>query len=666
VIRFDQGVCTDLNQTRKLEWLETNGLGGFSSSTITGLNTRRYHGLLTAATKPPVGRFVLLSKLEETLLIDGQRFDLSSNQYPGVVYPEGYRYLREFRLDPFPAFRYHVEGFEIEKRVFMIHGENTTAIEYEIKGAPACALELRPLIAFRDYHGTTQHNDSISHAVQTSDGMASITPYQDLPTLHFGHNASAPEPSGNWYFNFEYAEELERGLDGHEDLFNPFVLRYSFQAGGTAIVIASTEVRAASNVSTLKNRELERRTKVLRRAPSADPLVQQLTTAADQFIVQRGELNSVIAGYHWFADWGRDTMIALPGLTLATGRPEIARSVLEAFAQSADQGMLPNRFPDAAETPEYNTVDATLWLFEAVRSYVHYTSDYEFVRERLYPKLKEIVDWHVRGTRYGIHVDGDDGLLACGEAGVQLTWMDAKVGDWVVTPRSGKPVEIQALWYNALSVLGDLAHQFHDSGQETFLRELAAKARASFEAQFWNAGAGCLYDVVNGARRDESFRPNQIFAVSLHHSMVPPERARQIVDVVRDELLTPAGLRTLSPRDKNYRPRYEGGVWERDSAYHQGTVWPWLMGPFVSAYTRVHGHSKDAKTQAEKWLQGFGENLKTAGLGQISEIADAEPPHSPRGCIAQAWSVAELLRTAVEDVYEIPITYQADPTRAKR
>ena len=453
VIRLDQSICTDLDQSLKLEWLETNGLGGFSSSTITGLNTRRYHGLLTAATKPPVRRFVLLSKMEETLLVDGRPYDLSSNQYPGVVHPQGYRYLSEFRLDPFPTFVYRVEGIEIEKRVFMIHGENTTAIEYEIRkpdSAPACSLELRPLIAFRDYHATTQSNDSINRAVRAGDGIASITPYKGLPALHFGHNAASLEESGNWYFNFEYEAELERGLDGHEDLFNPFVMRFSFQDVARAIVIASTEARAAQEVAELKRRELERRKRVLRGAPSSDPLIQQLTVAADQFIVQRGELNSVIAGYHWFADWGRDTMIALPGLTLMTGRPEIARNILEAFAQSADRGMLPNRFPDAGETPEYNTVDATLWLFEAVRSYMHYTGDYQFVRDRLYTKLKEIVDWHFCGTRYGIRVDGEDGLLACGEPGVQLTWMDAKVGDWVVTPRSGKPVEIQALWHNAL------------------------------------------------------------------------------------------------------------------------------------------------------------------------------------------------------------------------
>lgn len=658
MIRFDHNVCGDLAQTRNLEWLETNGLGGFSSSTITGLNTRRYHGLLTTATKPPVGRFVLLSKIEETLLVDGRHFDLSSNQYAGAVYPQGHRYLAEFRLNPFPVFLYRVEGIEIEKCVFMVHGENTTVIEYDVrlpKGAGPCALELRPLIAFRDYHGTTQHNDAIDPAVHASAGLAAITPYQGLPTLYFGHNAGALELSGNWYFNFEYSAELERGLDAHEDLFNPFVLRFDLQAAAKATVIASTQPRAATEASALKRNEVKRRTLVVERSPSSDPLVQQLTAAAERFIVQRGERNTVIAGYHWFADWGRDTMVALPGLTLMTGRPEVARNILEEFVASADQGMLPNRFLDSGETPEYNTADATLWLFEAVRSYLHYTGDREFVRQRLYAKLQDIVGWHLRGTRYGIHVDGD-GLLACGEPGVPLTWMDAKIGDWVVTPRMGKPVEIQALWYNALRIMSEFASAFGDATQAHFYGALADHARESFNALFWNADAGCLYDVIDGENRDASIRPNQIFAVSLHHSMLPPEKERQVVDVVQRDLLTPFGLRSLSPHDPNYRPRYEGGVKERDSAYHQGTVWPWLIGPFISAYVKSHGRTAEAKSQAEVWFRAFDEHLKTAGLGQVSEIADAEPPYTPRGCVAQAWSVAELLRAAVEDIYELPLS----------
>jgi predicted glycogen debranching enzyme len=651
MIAFDRTVCTDLASAQKLEWLETNGLGGFSSSTIVGLNTRRYHGLLTAATRPPVGRTLLLSKLEETFVIGGRGYDLSANQYPGSVYPQGHRYLKHFRLDPFPVFVYEVEGVEIEKRVFMVHGENSTVIEYELGlGAPECFLEARPLIAFRDYHATTHWNGGLNSEVQTAAGLASVSPYAGLPTLYLAHNAEAVEKSGNWYYNFEYAVEKERGLDFREDLFNPFSLRFRLRAGVAATVIASTQVKDAGTAGSLREREIQRRGEVVKSVRSRDPLVVELAAAADQFIVKRGELNSVIAGYHWFGDWGRDTMISLPGLTLATGRPEIARNVLQAFAESADQGMLPNRFPDAGETPEYNTVDAALWLFEAVRSYLNYTGDSQFVRQNIYPKLKEIVDWHIRGTRYHIRVD-TDGLLACGEPGVQLTWMDAKVGDWVVTPRLGKPVEIQALWYNAVRVLADLSDRFGD--ESALLNELADSAKQSFHTQFWNAGAGCLYDVVNLDQRDAAIRPNQIFAVSLHHSMLSPERAKQVVAVVQRELFTPLGLRTLSPRDPNYHARYEGGVLARDSAYHQGTVWPWLMGPFITAYVRVNGATAECKAQTAEWLKSFADHLRTAGLGQISEILDGDLPHEPRGCIAQAWSVAELLRAGVEDVYGI-------------
>ena len=650
-MRFDPSVCGDLDRARKLEWLETNGLGGFASSTIVGLNTRRYHGLLTAAIKPPAARYLLLSKLEETLLIDGRHYDLACNQYAGAVYPQGHRYLKEFRLDPFPTFVYEVEQAEITKRVFMPHGENTVVVEYAARlppGAREAWLELRPLIAFRDYHSTTHHNDAINRTVQSDAGLAGVTPYPGLPTLYFAHDANSLEASGNWYFNFEYESERERGLDSQEDLFNPLVLRFALQRQAGATVIASTQPHSAGNAAALRKREIDRRNRIAALARSTDPLVAQLTRAADQFIVRRGNLHSVIAGYHWFADWGRDTMISLPGLTLLTGRPEIARDVLEAFVASADQGMLPNRFPESGETPEYNTADAALWLFEAIRSFLQYTGDVSFVRG-LYPKLREILEWHFKGTRFGIRADSD-GLLLCGEPGVQLTWMDAKAGDWVVTPRIGKPVEIQALWHNALRIGADLAARLGDAEGARAFTGRAAQARESFEAQFWNAQAGCLYDVIHGDSRDASLRPNQIFAVSLHYDLMPLERQRSVVDTAERELLTPFGLRTLSPKDGRYRPRYEGGVRDRDGAYHQGTVWPWLMGPFLTAYVKVHGRSQESRKQARAWLAPFEEYARTAGLGQIPEIADGDPPHTPRGCIAQAWSVAELLRAAAENV----------------
>ena len=389
------------------------------------------------------------------------------------------------------------------------------------------------------------------------------------------------------------------------------------------------------------------------RSPVADDFVQALTSAADAYVVSRNDQKSVIAGYHWFSDWGRDTMIALPGLTLPTGQYDVARSILRTFAQHVDRGMLPNRFPDAGEAPEYNTVDATLWFFEAVRAYLAYTGDLAFVRDELYDVLSDIIAWHVRGTRFGIKVDAN-GLLASGEPGVQLTWMDAKVGDWVVTPRRGKPVEIQALWYNALCIMEDLAARLNDDdAARKRYGGMAALTKWSFNRLLWNEKGGYLYDVVNGGPPDPSIRPNQIFAVSLPHSMLSLERAQQVVSVVQQNLLTPYGLRSLAPSDPHYRGRYTGDPASRDGAYHQGTVWPWLMGPFITAYIKVNGGSGAARRQAEQWLGPLKEHLADAGLGHISEIFDGDPPHRPVGCIAQAWSVAEVLRAKVEDIYGI-------------
>ena len=646
MIDFDQESCRDLNVALTREWLETNGIGGFSSSTITGLNTRRYHGLLTAATKPPVGRFVLLSKLEETLLIDGRRYELSSNQYPGVIHPQGFNYQTGFRLDPFPIFTYDVEGVRLEKSVFMVQGENTTVVQYELVAAndQDVKLEVRPLIAFRDYHSTTHENDALNARIETDPGLTTFRPYTDLPPLHLAHHPADIDANGFWYRNFQYALERERGLDYAEDLFSPCALTFDLNGSRNVNIIASTKRNDAGNADVYRQAEIERRSSPGKQANGTNHLVTSLRSAADQFIVSRERGETVIAGYHWFADWGRDTMIALPGLTLVNGRWDIAKDILAEFAMHVDQGMLPNRFPDAGEAPEYNTVDATLWFFEAVRSFVQYTGDYEFVR-RLYSVLQDIIDWHVKGTRYRIHVD-EDGLLFSGEPGVQLTWMDAKVGDWVVTPRHGKPVEIQALWYNALRVMEDLAGKFNEPQEYGMM---ADKVLASFHGLFWNEQAGCLYDVINGEMRDAAIRPNQVIAISLTNTMVARDRAVSILNVVERELLTARGLRTLSPSDPNYIGRYEGGPVSRDGAYHQGTVWPWLMGPYISAYFKTFGREAGRKFAA-LWLENFQQHLREACLGQVSEIFDGDAPHTPRGCVAQAWSVAELLRAIVEDI----------------
>jgi glycogen debranching enzyme len=488
-------------------------------------------------------------------------------------------------------------------------------------------LELRPLIAFRDYHATTHENAALRADVDVVPGGLKIAPYEGCPPMYLWHPGGRFERTGSWYRNFEYDRERERGLDFREDLFQPFVLTIDLRGGQAISVIASLSPRARTGFS--EQRE--------------SPRPSQLAQAADRFLVKRGAGKTVIAGYHWFTDWGRDTMIALPGLTLATGKPEVAREILLAFAAAVDRGMLPNRFPDVGEQPEYNTVDATLWFFEAVRAYAESTKDFDLIRQRFYGVLADIVAWHERGTRYGIRVR-HDGLIAAGEPGVQLTWMDAKVGDWVVTPRMGKPVEIQALWYNALRIMEQFAARLGDPARGAHYRDLAVRVKTAFSALFWNHDQACLYDVVDGDSKDASIRPNQIFAVSLPHKLLEGERARMVVETVRRHLLTPFGLRTLAPSDPAYRGRYEGDVRNRDGAYHQGTVWPWLIGPFLQAYIEVNGRSREACQQAADWLAPLIAFLHEEGCGQLPEVFDGDPPHRPGGAIAQAWSVAEVLR----------------------
>lgn len=645
MIQFDETVCRDFEVASRREWLESNGLGGFASSTIAGLNTRRYHGLLVAATNPPVGRMVLLSKLEETAIVNGRQYELSANRYPGVVHPQGYRYLKTFRLDPYPVFVYDLDGCELEKAVFMVDGENTTAIQYRFLsgGAADRSLELRPLIAFRDFHATTHENGALNPSVEEQPGCVAMTPYGGLPTLYLAHNGASLQKTGGWYRNFEYDIERERGLDYREDLFQPCRLKFDLPVSSRAVILASTELKCAAAIDDYRAAELRRRAAVVAAVNTGDPFARMLASAAGQFLVRRERQETVVAGYHWFSDWGRDTMISLPGLTLSTRQPEAARGILLEFARYVDRGMLPNRFPDSGEAPEYNTVDATLWYFEATRALAAHTRDYEFVKRHLYPVLLDITGWHERGTRYGIRTDSD-GLLEAGEPGVQLTWMDAKIGDWVVTPRRGKPVEIQALWYNALCIMEEFSAAFGYPAEAHRYAVLAGRVRASFAARFWNASAGCLYDVIEGEIRDATIRPNQIFAVSLNHHMLGPAQERSVVAVVKRDLLTPYGLRTLAPTDSQYRGKYGGDPLSRDGSYHQGTVWPWLLGPFLRAYLQVNQYSQAAKEQTREWTLALRRYAQNEGVGQIPEVFDGDPPHRAGGCIAQAWSVAELLR----------------------
>jgi predicted glycogen debranching enzyme len=655
-VEFGREVTGELEAAEQREWLVTNGVGGFASGTVAGSLTRRYHGLLIAALTPPLGRTLLVSKLEETAAYDGRSYRLATNRWNGgTVDPDGHRLIERFRLEgTIPVWTYAFGDALLEKRIWMQHGANTTYVRYALlRGSRAVELDLRALVNYRDYHSTTHAGDWRMSVEPAPNGLR-VRAFDGARPFYLLSDRAAAEPAHDWYRNFFLKIANYRGLDDMEDHMHAGTFRATLQAGDAITIVLSTEEAAALDGEAALQTQQAREQKILERWRAAPPSsrssaaanaprwIEQLVLAADQFIVTRplsddpGAL-SVIAGYHWFGDWGRDTMIALPGLALSTGRPEIARNILRTFARFVDQGMLPNVFPDAGQTPEYNTVDATLWYFEAVRQYYAATHDDELVRE-LYPVLAEIMDWHLRGTRYGIKADPADGLLRAGEPGVQLTWMDAKIGDWVVTPRIGKPVEINALWYNAAMTMTRFCRlqkrpcAAYDS--------LARQIRASF-ARFWNEKGSCLYDVIDGpAGNDDSLRPNQIFGVSLPESPLDDAKQRAVVDVVARELVTSHGLRSLAQGHRDYTGHYRGSPRERDAAYHQGTVWGWLIGPFVLAHLRVH----QDPTAAAQFLEPFADHLRVHGLGTASEIFDGDPPFTPRGCIAQAWSVAEILR----------------------
>jgi len=655
LIAFGPDVCRHWLQATSREWLETNGLGGYASATIAGANTRRYHGLLVAALRPPSRRTVLLSKLEETLAVREVEYDLSCNQYPGTIHPRGYQHLREFRLDPFPTFVYEVPGgggTRLEKTVGMCRGRNSVVVRYRsIEGPETVGLIVRPLVNCRDYHHLTRQNATFNTEATISEAkdVVTVQPFSGVPALHISFPGGSFEPWGYWYNNFEYAQEAARGLDYREDQYSPGYFTCTLERGETRYLVGSIEALEGFDPAAALEEERARRSAPAAGWSGAPEEVRRLVAAADSFVVSRpssvGEegAEGLIAGYHWFEEWGRDTMISLPGLTLVTGRGDVARSILKDYTRYLDGGLIPNRIPDVDQAPDYNTVDATLWLFWAVQKYLQHTGDEDFVRGAMLPRLREVIEWHVKGTRYGIEMDPEDGLLRAGAPGTQLTWMDAKVGDWVVTPRHGKPVEINALWHNALRFVEELGAEHAGPPSSEVARR--------FGERFWNERLGYLNDVVDGdLREDASLRPNQIVAASLPYPTVEGERARRVVAAVARDLLTPYGLRTLSPRDARYRGRYEGDQWERDGAYHQGTVWPWLLGPFITAFIRVAEDREAARREARGWVAGFREHLREAGLGQVSEVFDGDPPHRARGCIAQAWSVAEILRAAVEDL----------------
>ena len=647
------------------EWLVTNGLGGYASGTVSGVCTRRYHGLLVAALPAPLGRTMMLNHLSERVRTpDGTVARLGGIEHPDRLKVHAAGALAEFRLEAgLPVWRYEVGGMILEKRVDLPHLQNTTHVTYRIvSGSGTVHLRLQPSMNFRPHDAPVDTPLDAPYTLTMTGDRYEVAPGRDLPPLRMYLRGGRSEMvvSHGTRRGLYYRLEAERGYPQVGDLWSPGYLRFAIRPDRPATLTVSVEPWAtilALPPAEAASAERERRRRLVEAAdpPARSGPGAELVLAADQFLIKPAgrvedearahaagdEVRTVIAGYHWFTDWGRDTMISLEGLALTTGREREAGYILRTFAHYVRDGLIPNYFPDGKNEGLYHTADATLWFFHAVARYLAATGDRETLR-LLLPKLLEVVDRHRRGTRFGIGVDPADGLLRQGAEGYQLTWMDAKVDGWVVTPRRGKAVEINALWYNALRHLEGWVREVNGDAAAQPLADAAARVRESFNRRFWNEDGGFLYDVVDGeAGDDPACRPNQLFAISLDHPVLAPARWGPVLEVVRSRLLTPVGLRSLAPGHPDYKPYYDGDLRARDAAYHQGTVWGWLIGPYIDAWLKVH---PDDRAGARRLLDGFAAHLGEAGVGSISEVFDAEPPFTPRGCMAQAWSVAEVIR----------------------
>ncbi len=673
MIEFGREICGEPEDALRREWLVANGTGSYACGTVAGANTRCYHGVLIAALAAPVARTLLVAKIDATAHLRGIPYPLDTNEWSDdSMEPRAYHWLESFRLDgSIPTWTYALAEAQLVKRLWMAYGHNTTYLTYtHARGAGPLDLDLKALCTYRDHHNETQGDWQPDILLQSAGTTIRVEAFEGATPYFVKVERGTYKPIDHWYRKFKHRVETERGLDDVEDLYAAGTFHISLQPGETIALVATTEEATTLDWRAALAAEQQRERALIEQAGLRDQpdWIQRLALAADQFIVDRhfsgveasaGTSSqsftpvktstptvagkTIIAGYHWFSDWGRDTMIALPGLCLTTQRDEVAQTILKTFAAFVDEGMLPNRFPDQGEQPEYNTVDATLWYFHAIKVVVEATGDWSLMRD-LYPILQDIMAWHHKGTRYHIKVD-QDGLLAAGEPGVQLTWMDAKVDDWVVTPRIGKPVEINALWIHALRLMARFAqHMDHAEEAQAYLDD-AEKATTSFRQRYWYAAGGYLYDVIDGPQGDDaSLRPNQLLAVSLEPALLPPETAKAVVDVCAQQLLTSYGLRSLAPTHEDYVGIFTGDRYARDGAYHQGTVWGWLIGPFVEAHYAVY----QDREAALSYLRPFAHHLTDLGLGSISEVFDGNAPHLPRGCASQAWSVAEVLRMWVK------------------
>ena len=702
-IQFGREICGNLPIAEQREWLVTNGIGGYACGTIAGLLSRHYHGLLVAALKPPLGRTLLFTKLDETINYGSHVFELHTNRWTdGGISPQGYRHIERFHLEgSIPVWTFACADVLLKKRIWMQQGANTTYVRYTVcRASQPLTVSLKALVNYRDHHSSTRAHDWEMQIQQAEHGIQ-VTAYADAVPFYLLTDRAEASIEENWYIDYDLAIERYRGINPGDDHLHAATFQTTLEPGESLTIVASTVANPGlDGQAALKARRTYEQG-LVGQWYTADYLstrntpvwLEQLVLAADQFIVDRplpqGEIPSpslqkggdevpvrskkreveekqavlgktVIAGYPWFGDWGRDTMISLPGLAIATGRPEVARPILRTFARYLDQGMLPNLFPDAGETPEYNTVDAILWYFEAIRAYHAVTVDDNLLQE-LFPALAEVIAWHQQGTRYNIHLDPNDGLIYAGESGVQLTWMDAKIGHWVVTPRIGKPVEVNALWYNALTIMVKFAQHLGQPHEEYM--QLAQQAASGFQ-RFWNPALGYCYDVLDGPNgNDASLRPNQIFAVSLptveptvrtvRGAQTPPllsqAQQRGVVDICAQTLLTSHGLRSLAPNHPQYQGQYGGDPYQRDSAYHQGPVWGWLLGPFVQAHFKVYQNPAIALSFLEPSIN----HLQAACIGSLSEIFDGDAPNTPRGAFAQAWTVAEVFASVAVGQWRI-------------
>ena len=644
----DQRLLRDFDAAIRREWLEVNGLGGWASSTICGAHSRRYHGLLIAALDPPAQRVSLLSRLDETIVLSPLRFELGCNQYPGTIYPHGHWRLERFTRQLFPCYEFKIGEVSLKKTIAMCHGENTTLVLYEVSGPDQTpfTIELEPLVVAREIHALAVANDRINADCAFEDGILEVHPYPGLPKLFISVEGASFEKAPVWHLGVEYKLDQERGIAGKEDVFSYGKLIRTLQAGLRLGVIISAEPPHGRDAFELFQQEQARKERLLAKAPKQTPWARTLTLAADQFIVQRAERGrTIIAGYPWFTDWGRDTMISLPGLCCVTSRFEEARRIFLTFREQLHNGLLPNCFSERGSQPAFNTADASLWLFEALQQYEQHSGDKRFVAQEMLPALLQIIEHHQKGTLYHIKQD-QDGLLCAGARDVPLSWMDVKIGTTAATPRYGKLVEVNALWINALLIVARLCEDSGRALEASKLGQQASQARQSYEKVFWNADLGYLYDYVTPDYSDTSFRPNQIISLGLSHPIVSEKIAKRVLTAVQERLLTPQGLRTLEPGHKQYRPRYAGDQGSREEAYHQGTVWLWLLGPYSRAVMR---YGTDQQKQGlGVILNDFDTHLNQSAIGSLYEIADGDQPHYARGCPFQAWSVAEILRARTE------------------